>query len=350
MDKDIILKRSVLGGFDKKQVMDYIGSLQAECCNREAAEEINETKKQIDSLKFILDEKNHAISELQELVEQINLNKSKDNSPNDFIGAFSQSEEHIKVAKEAANTINDCILTADSEIDPLLNKLSSISGEVENIEERLTNISEKFDELSFETDDSADDIAVSYSDDKRESDNVESCEEENNIDEIINRYTSASLSIKEKYKSSPDNELIVNDKEAAENENNTEVSDMSVPISEVSDDNNSCVDFSSDETLDKQSLLKTSVDKKIAEAQAAKAVETEKNLIEKAEKEKEEEEKRAKEELARVAAQEQERLELLEQKRIAAEKKAQAEADVKAKIDARTNAKQNDEVYFTLDY
>ena len=52
MNKEFIIKKNIFGGFDRRQVIDYLAQLQSKCGDSATHEEIESTKEKIKVLTF----------------------------------------------------------------------------------------------------------------------------------------------------------------------------------------------------------------------------------------------------------------------------------------------------------
>ena len=71
MDNEVILKKSLFGGFDRKEVIDYINSLQKKArANENSADELEALRKKNEALESELEKSRAEIGELGAQLEE----------------------------------------------------------------------------------------------------------------------------------------------------------------------------------------------------------------------------------------------------------------------------------------
>jgi len=109
MSNRIPIKTRAVGGFDKKQVDDYLDSLAAEYDNAVSKEDISKLRDEIAELKRVSREKDKKISELKEKLTELDKSNDKpdfdnlSNSAKKFIDAHN---EVILIADKTSKYIN----------------------------------------------------------------------------------------------------------------------------------------------------------------------------------------------------------------------------------------------------
>lgn len=197
MDSDIIIKKKLIGGFDRKQVIDYINNLQTECSNRHTKDELVEMRRLIAELTCILEERNAKVQNLKETVIKLNSGLTQ-NNPSSF--GFINSIEEIDAAKSMAKSISDtlekCAENSDEDIAPLLERLSEINNEFDQISNICQNRP------------SAEPLHAHENDEKL------------NYKEIIEEYNKYAENPTDEHKQPTDNQEVVSAPEKSEQTNN----------------------------------------------------------------------------------------------------------------------------------
>ena len=153
MGKEFILKKNIFGGFDRRQVIEYIAQLQSQCEDIQSQTEIEEIKNKIDSFKKAIDEKDRTISKLNDELNKLNSLNDTQNAVDCLKGiaeadkiisaARAEAEEHISKTKIAFNNNKD-------KFESLFSKLSSLNAELLRIGENFENISKRINEVRIE--------------------------------------------------------------------------------------------------------------------------------------------------------------------------------------------------------
>lgn len=115
MDKEVILKKSAFGGFNRKEVMEYIGAIQEKLTQTEEKlgeikvlqeqihaleDELNEKNAQIDVLNGVVDELETRLAEIEGVDEELEATMANaDKSVTDFADAISSVSERMAEAK-----------------------------------------------------------------------------------------------------------------------------------------------------------------------------------------------------------------------------------------------------------
>lgn len=153
MERDMLLKKNIIGGFDRKQVLEYVNRLQSSCDSRKTREEIAETRLRIEALREAIRNKDKEISALNHEIDTIsNIELPKDNgSQFDILKRSDMSiDEAREKAEEITEQISEGIKSKDEKIVALFTKLFAINEEISKLSSNLSTISEKMDEVPFE--------------------------------------------------------------------------------------------------------------------------------------------------------------------------------------------------------
>ncbi len=154
MSKEFILKKNILGGFDRQQVIDCLSQLQSKCTDRHTRAEIEKTNQQINDYLKKIDERNKRIKELEtELRELKDFEKSPDNN---ILKNLKTADRIVECAKEKAaihiKTANNSASENSEKFTQLLLRVDSLKAEISQIGKKADNISSKLSII--ETDES----------------------------------------------------------------------------------------------------------------------------------------------------------------------------------------------------
>lgn len=148
MSNRIPIKTRAVGGFDKKQVDDYLDSLAAEYDNAVSKEDISKLRDEIAELKRVSREKDKKISELKEKLAELDKSNDKpdfdnlSNSAKKFIDAHN---EVILIADKTSNYIN----STERKLPSLLKNLSAVSKSVDGLNSELSEITKQLDSIEI---------------------------------------------------------------------------------------------------------------------------------------------------------------------------------------------------------
>lgn len=149
MDRDALLKKNIIGGFNKKDVMDYINRLRKETSDRYVRGEIDDMRLRAAALREILKEKDKQIAILNQKIDNINsIELPAENSDSDF-EMLRRSSSHIQ-DDEITSQISADIKEKEAKISSLLERLSSINDEITRFNESISQLSGKIKDVPFE--------------------------------------------------------------------------------------------------------------------------------------------------------------------------------------------------------
>lgn len=144
------IKTTAFGGFDKKQVDEYLDRLRSEYEKAANFDEYQELYTELERLKAELRKKDTHLKSLQEqadksAAEQLQADEaSQFDALTDSTEKFAQAHgEVVKIAEETGSYIK----TTGKRLPRLLEKLTSLSEKIEEINAELTEISAELDEI-----------------------------------------------------------------------------------------------------------------------------------------------------------------------------------------------------------
>lgn len=211
MSKEFILKKNIFGGFDRRQVIEYIAHLQSQCMDNETKDEIESTKKKIKDFLEAIEEKNKKIENLHNELNSLNALEEVDSITDGAVNTLHKADQIIESAKkEAAEyivTAQQTVMNNNEKFNSMKAKLVALNEEIALIGKSADKISSKLNCVSLEK--IADiEIAETYKNTATEPekienidsmvtiedipvDNIEKCENNNNFEE---GYDTISLS------------------------------------------------------------------------------------------------------------------------------------------------------------
>lgn len=155
MEKEVILKRALIGGFNRKQVMNYIaylyernGEVKQE---REKIADLNET---LQALRRELTEKENTIDELNRAVaeaeDRTQLARSSAALMQQTVTYTDLYVENARVlAREISKKTADCIETSKEKINSLMDSVSEISDSVYDVYTSLEVLRGEYDDFGL---------------------------------------------------------------------------------------------------------------------------------------------------------------------------------------------------------
>lgn len=151
MEKEIILKRSLIGGFDRTQVIDCISSLQEKAANAESeAEALKALQDTIAGLERILSEKDSEIESLSasvaEAQEASRVSKASAQLMRESVDYADTYVESAKIlARDISDKTNSKVEEAKEKIDSILLDITRLSEEILVLYKSLTDLKSEYD-------------------------------------------------------------------------------------------------------------------------------------------------------------------------------------------------------------
>ena len=140
MSNNIPIKTRAVGGFDKKQVDQYLSSLDEEYEKSVSKEDIAKLREEIAELKKSIREKDKKLSELKDKLDDFD--KSNENKP-DFDNLSSS-------AKKFTDAHNEVVSIADKTSKYILLKnLSAVTKSISNLNDELSEIAKQLDSIEI---------------------------------------------------------------------------------------------------------------------------------------------------------------------------------------------------------
>ena len=149
MSNNIPIKTRAVGGFDKKQVDQYLSSLDEEYEKSVSKEDIAKLREEIAELKKSIREKDKKLSELKDKLDDFD--KSNENKP-DFDNLSSSAKiftdahnEVVSIADKTSKYIN----STERKLPSLLKNLSAVTKNISNLNDELSEIAKQLDSIEI---------------------------------------------------------------------------------------------------------------------------------------------------------------------------------------------------------
>lgn len=149
MSNNIPIKTRAVGGFDKKQVDQYLSSLDEEYEKSVSKEDIAKLREEIAELKKSIREKDKKLSELKDKLD--NFNKSNENKP-DFDNLSSSAKKFTDAHNEVvsiADKTSKYINSTERKLPSLLKNLSAVTKSISNLNDELSEIAKQLDSIEI---------------------------------------------------------------------------------------------------------------------------------------------------------------------------------------------------------
>lgn len=149
MSNNIPIKTRAVGGFDKKQVDQYLSSLDEEYEKSVSKEDIAKLREEIAELKKSIREKDKKLSELKDKLDDFD--KSNENKP-DFDNLSSSAKKFIDAHNEVvsiADKTSKYINSTERKLPSLLKNLSAVTKSISNLNDELSEIAKQLDSIEI---------------------------------------------------------------------------------------------------------------------------------------------------------------------------------------------------------
>lgn len=148
MQKEIVLKKNIFGGFNRKQVIDCLSQLKSDCFADSNPEELRFKQAQIERMQSDLKEKDDKIKELQAQLNDLNKSKSYTDS-----GTLFEANRIVTNAKNNAEEINTIlrndVVSKKIHVEEMFDKIKNINKEIDRIKNSLLTSDYKLSDISI---------------------------------------------------------------------------------------------------------------------------------------------------------------------------------------------------------
>ncbi len=149
MSNNIPIKTRAVGGFDKKQVDQYLSSLDEEYEKSVSKEDIAKLREEIAELKKSIREKDKKLSELKDKLDDFD--KSNENKP-DFDNLSSSAKKFTDAHNEVvsiADKTSKYINSTERKLPSQLKNLSAVTKSISNLNDELSEIAKQLDSIEI---------------------------------------------------------------------------------------------------------------------------------------------------------------------------------------------------------
>ena len=151
MEKEVILKKAIVGGFDRVQVMNCIASLQEEAKNaKNDAEELKTLQATLQELEKVLEEKDIEIENLSaDIAEAENRLRVSKTSAQLMKESVDYADRYVESAKILAQDITEKtslkVKEAKEKIDSILSEVNGLSDDILKLYGNLAELKSEYD-------------------------------------------------------------------------------------------------------------------------------------------------------------------------------------------------------------
>ncbi|MEE0980845.1 MAG: hypothetical protein U0K91_04105 [Acutalibacteraceae bacterium] len=203
MNKEFIIKKNIFGGFDRRQVIDYLAQLQSKCGDSATHEEIESTKEKIKVLIEKIEEKDRKIKNLNDELKELNSLKLQSEQIDGF-ESLSEADKIINNAKtEAQKYIHETkqtVISHNEQFEKIMTKISSLNKEIELIGTNAGKISSEIENITVAEDEYVNiEPEITENIPETSDNNIEEYESEEIIDFILPETTEVETEISDAF-------------------------------------------------------------------------------------------------------------------------------------------------------
>lgn len=156
MSKEFIIKKNIFGGFDRRQVIDYLAHLQSKCSDSTTQDEIESAKEKIKVLLEKIEEKDRKIKSLSDELDGLTaLQISAEQT--DTFDSLSEADKILDNAKaEAQKYIHETkqtVINNNKQFRKIMSKISSLNEEIALIGTNAGRISSEIIDITLKEED-----------------------------------------------------------------------------------------------------------------------------------------------------------------------------------------------------
>lgn len=155
MEKEVILKKAIVGGFDRVQVMNCIASLQEEAQNAKSdAEELKSLQATLQELEKTLEEKDAEIENLSaDIAEAESRLRVSKTSAQLMKESVDYADRYVESAKILAQDITEKtslkVKAAKEKIDSILSEVTGLSDDILKLYGNLAELKSEYDAFDY---------------------------------------------------------------------------------------------------------------------------------------------------------------------------------------------------------
>lgn len=153
MENEVILKRAIFGGFDRRQVMRYIEYLHFQSGSaNERIKELEEIKLKVERLEAELKEKDDTIERLSAEISEVENDARLGRASAALVReSVAYADSYVESAKMLARDISDKAYSsaedAKGKVDGVMKSLNEISDSVLGLYKLMENLKKEYDSL-----------------------------------------------------------------------------------------------------------------------------------------------------------------------------------------------------------
>lgn len=146
MQKEIIFKKNIFGGFNRRQVIDCLSQLKSDCAARISPEELRNIQELIDNYQNKINEKDNEITNLKQQLQDLN-------HPTTASKTLFEANRTVTEAKNRAQEINTTLKNTvedrSKRIEDISKKIEKVNSEIDRIKSSLLSVDQKLESISI---------------------------------------------------------------------------------------------------------------------------------------------------------------------------------------------------------
>lgn len=146
MQKEIIFKKNIFGGFNRRQVIDCLSQLKSDCAARISPEELRNMQELIDNYQHEINEKDDRITNLKQQLQDLNYSCTASKT-------LFEAKRTVTEAKNRAQEINSKLKNnvedRSNRIEDIFEKIEKVNSEIDRIKNSLLSADLKLDNISI---------------------------------------------------------------------------------------------------------------------------------------------------------------------------------------------------------
>ena len=146
MQKEIIFKKNIFGGFNRRKVIDCLSQLKSDCATRISPEELRNMQELIDNYQNKIIEKDNEITNLKQQLQNLNCSCTASKT-------LFEANRTVTEAKNRAHKINtklkNNVEDRSNRIEDIFEKIEKVNSEIDRIKNSLLSADLKLDNISI---------------------------------------------------------------------------------------------------------------------------------------------------------------------------------------------------------
>lgn len=146
MQKEIIFKKNIFGGFNRRQVIDCLSQLKSDCAARISPEELRNMQELIDNYQHEINEKDDEITNLKQHLQDLNYSCTASKTLFEANRTVTEAKNRAQeINTELKNTVED----RSNRIEDIFEKIEKVNSEIDRIKNSLLSADLKLDNISI---------------------------------------------------------------------------------------------------------------------------------------------------------------------------------------------------------